>query len=100
MTALKEDDLKACIEPIMCRVAPASQGLFWEAPWPSKQSAGIVCVGAIKAKRSVLSQVAEELLSESEAKVPSIERRLHRFVSNERIDVEAVWEDFLGPIGG
>ncbi len=29
------------------------------------------------------------------AKVPSIERRLQRFVSNEHIDVEAVWEQFL-----
>lgn len=51
--------------------------------------------GAIKAKSIVLAQVAEELLTESEAKVPSIERRLQRFVSNERIPVEQVWQDFL-----
>lgn len=51
--------------------------------------------GAIKAKSIVLAQVAEELLGESEAKVPSIERRLQRFVSNQRIQVEEVWQDFL-----
>lgn len=51
--------------------------------------------GAIKAKSIVLAQVAEELLPESEAKVSSIERRLQRFVSNERIQVEQVWQDFL-----
>jgi len=56
--------------------------------------------GAIKAESIVLAQVAEELLSESEAKAPSIERRLQRFVSNERIDVEEVWDDFLSAIGG
>ncbi len=55
--------------------------------------------GAIKAQSIVLARVAEELLPESEAKVPSIERRLQRFVSNKRIDVEAVWDDFLGEIG-
>ncbi len=55
--------------------------------------------GAIKAESLVLARVAEELLSESEAKVPSIERRLQRFVSNERIDVETVWDDFLSAIG-
>ena len=45
--------------------------------------------GAIKAESIVLARVAEELLPESEAKVPS----------NERIDVEAVWDDFLSEIG-
>ena len=55
--------------------------------------------GAIKAESIVLARVAEELLSESDAKAPSIERRLQRFVSNERIDVEAVWDDFLSEIG-
>ncbi len=53
--------------------------------------------GAIKAESIVLSHVAEELLAESEAKARSHERRLQRFVSNERIDVEAVWEDFSAP---
>ncbi len=54
--------------------------------------------GAIKAESIVLARVAEELLAESDAKVPSIERRLQRFVSNERIDVETVWDNFLSEI--
>jgi hypothetical protein len=36
-------------------------------------------LGAIRAKRVVLPQVAEALLAESEAKASSIERRLERF---------------------
>jgi uncharacterized protein YegL len=36
-------------------------------------------LGAIRAKRVVLPQIAEALLAESEAKVSSIERRLERF---------------------
>ena len=51
--------------------------------------------GAIKAQSIVLAQVAEDLLPECEAKVSSIERRLQRFVSNERIEVESCWNDFL-----
>jgi hypothetical protein len=52
-------------------------------------------LGAIKAERIVVQQVAEELLEESDANVPSIERRLQRFLSNERIEVEQIWEQFL-----
>ena len=37
--------------------------------------------GAIKAESIVLAQVAEELLSESDAKAPSIERGLQRDVA-------------------
>ena len=47
-------------------------------------------LGAIKAESIVVQRVAEELLSESDAKAPSIERRLHRFLSNERIVVEEI----------
>lgn len=55
-------------------------------------------LGAIKAESIVVQRVAEELLSESDAKVPSIERRLQRFLSNERIGVEDIWEQFLGQV--
>ena len=44
-------------------------------------------LGAIKAESIVIQRVAEALLAESEAKAPSIERRLERFLSNERIDI-------------
>lgn len=52
----------------------------------------------MRAESIVLARVAEELLTECEAKVPSIERRLQRFVSNERVEVEPVWEQFLAQV--
>lgn len=52
-------------------------------------------LGAIRAQSIVLPQVAEALLAESEAKASSIERRLERFLSNPRIDVEQTWEELL-----
>jgi len=55
-------------------------------------------LGAIKAESIVLQRVAEALLAESEAKAPSIERRLERFLSNERIDVEKTWDELLGQV--
>src|SRR5258708_27418217 len=55
-------------------------------------------LGAIRAKSIVLPQVAEARLSESEAKASSIERRLERFLSNPRIDVEQTWEELLAQV--
>ena len=55
-------------------------------------------LGAIKAESIVVQRVAEELLEESDAKVPSIERRLQRFLSNERIEVEDIWDQFLAQV--
>ncbi len=55
-------------------------------------------LGAMKAESIVVARVAEELLEESEATVPSIERRLQRFLANERIEVEDIWEQFLGQV--
>jgi hypothetical protein len=52
-------------------------------------------LGAIKAESIVIQRVAEALLAESEAKAPSIERRLERFLSNERIETEKTWDDLL-----
>jgi len=52
-------------------------------------------MGAIRAESIVLPKVAEVLLDECEAKTPSIERRLERFLSNEKIQTEEVWEPFL-----
>jgi DDE family transposase len=52
-------------------------------------------VGAIRAESIVMSKVAEALREESDAKTPSIERRLQRFLSNKRIHVEEVWKPFL-----
>jgi hypothetical protein len=63
-----------------------------------KKVLSMFVLGAIRAESIVLSRVAEELITESEAKVPSIERRLQRFVSNERVEVEPVWEQFLAEV--
>jgi hypothetical protein len=52
-------------------------------------------LGAIKAKSIVIPIVAEELLAESEAKASSIERRLERFLSNDRIDTVKTWSTLL-----
>jgi hypothetical protein len=63
----------------------------------SKTLAWLV-LGAIRAKSVVLPPVAEALLAESEAKASSIERRLERFLSNPRIDVEQTWEELLAQV--
>jgi Transposase DDE domain len=55
-------------------------------------------LGAIKAKSIVIPLVAEELLEESDAKANSIERRLERFLSNERIDTVETWDMLLAQI--
>jgi hypothetical protein len=55
-------------------------------------------LGAIRAQSLVLPQIAEALLAESEAKASSIERRLERFLSNPRMDVEQTWEALLAQV--
>src|SRR5260370_37117185 len=52
-------------------------------------------LGAIKAESIVIQRVAEAVLAESEAKAPSIERRLERFLSNERIETEKTGNTLL-----
>lgn len=52
-------------------------------------------MGAIRAESIVLSKVAEALREESEAKAPSIERRLERFLSNEKIKPDKTWDQLL-----
>src|SRR5690349_21190605 len=51
--------------------------------------------GAIKAKSIVVQKVAEELLAESDALCESIERRLRRFLRNERVEVKETWDQLL-----
>lgn len=51
--------------------------------------------GAIQANSIVVQQVAEELLAESDAKCESIERRLRRFIANERVEVKETWNQLL-----
>ena len=63
-----------------------------------KKVLALFVLGAIRAESIVVQRVAEELITETDAKVPSIERHLQRFVSNERIEVHAVWEQFLAQV--
>lgn len=53
--------------------------------------------GIVMSGSTVLQRIAETLGTEevSLAKMPSIERRLARFVANPRIDVEEIWEQFV-----
>lgn len=55
-------------------------------------------LGAIRAGSIMIPKVAEALLAESDAKASSIERRLERFLSNERIKSEETWNDFLAGV--
>lgn len=52
---------------------------------------GLVSAGVVR-----LPRVAEEWLSVSQAKTPSIERRLARFLANEQIAVSPLWCRLLG----
>src|SRR5437667_9935408 len=53
--------------------------------------------GVILSGNAVMQRVAEEVWEHlsSETKLVSHERRLQRFVANERIEVEACWKEFL-----
>jgi hypothetical protein len=62
-----------------------------------QKSLAFAVLAMILAGHAVLQRMAEEIsLQEiSEAKMPSIERRLQRLIANERIDVAACWKPFL-----
>lgn len=55
-------------------------------------------LGAIRAESIVIQRVAEALLVESDAKASSIERRLERFLSNDRLKTEETWNDLLAEV--
>jgi hypothetical protein len=68
---------------------------FQELHGHQSKTLSLFVMGAIRAESIVLPKVAEALLEESDAKAPSIERRLQRFLSNEKIETEDVWKPFL-----
>ena len=53
--------------------------------------------GIIVSGSAVLQRIAESVVERglSQAKMPSIERRLARFVANQRIVASDVWKQFL-----
>src|SRR5215469_14500947 len=54
-----------------------------------------MALGVVLSGSAVLQRVAEGLYGIGAATMPSIERRLARFVANDRIQVTAVWAQFL-----
>lgn len=63
-----------------------------------RKTLALFVFGAIQAKSIVIPLVAEALLAESEAQASSIERRLERFLSNERVHTEETWNTLLEQI--
>jgi hypothetical protein len=65
-----------------------------------KKALALVVLGIALAGTAVLQRIAESVYLHgiSGAKMPSIERRLARFVANERIVVSEVWKQFLSQV--
>lgn len=65
-----------------------------------KKTLAFFVLGIVLAGSAVLQRVAEVLQQQgiSEAKMTSIERRLARFVANDRIVVAFVWKQFLAQV--
>jgi hypothetical protein len=63
---------------------------YWPSSWPAWWSPAVRCV----------SRVAEDIQQQGSrlAKMSSIEGRLERFLANEQVEVDAVWETFLGQV--
>ena len=62
-----------------------------------QQTLALCVQGVVQSGSAVMQRVAETLWEQltSETKMVSYERRLQRFVANERIDVQACWQTFL-----
>lgn len=71
--------------------------LFGEMHGHQKKTLAFFVIGIVLSGTAVLQRMAEYLSEHgiSSAKMPSIERRLARFLANERIEVEAVWKQFV-----
>ena len=71
---------------------------LWSGLHGHQQKVLALCVlGIVVSGSAVLQRIAEGLVEQglSQAKMPSIERRLARFVTNRRIVVSEVWKQFL-----
>jgi hypothetical protein len=76
---------------------PGQAVMQWIA-WSSARSVLGPCVlGIIVSGSAVLQRIAEGLAEHglSQAKMPSVERRLARFIANRRIVVSEGWKQFL-----
>jgi len=73
--------------------------------WPGmhghqKKTLALGVLGVIFSGSAVLQRMAESIQERGQtfAKMPSIERRLARFVANERIQVSTIWQTFLSHV--
>jgi Transposase DDE domain len=76
------------------------KGLFPTLHGHQQKLLALMVAGMVVSGCAVLQRVAEDIQQQgwSEAKMSSIERRLERFVANEQVEVNAVWETFLGQV--
>lgn len=83
-------------EPWQRQVKQLFEGLHGH----QKKALALVVIGMIEAGSAVLQRIAEsvQVAGISEAKMVSIERRLARFVANERIVASRVWQQFLSQV--
>jgi hypothetical protein len=65
-----------------------------------KKGLALLVLGIMLSESVVLQRIAESVQQAgiSEAKMPSIERRLARFVANERIEVSRIWKQLLAQL--
>jgi len=84
---------------VLCKVWQEQvKEFFTQLHGHQSKTLALFVLGAVKAKSLVIPRIAEELLAESEAKASSIERRLERFLSNDRIDTGKTWDTLLEQI--
>ena len=74
--------------------------LFGQMHGHQKKTLAFFVIGIVLSGTAVLQRMAEGLSEHgiSRAKMPSIERRLARFIANSRIEVEAVWMQFVAQV--
>lgn len=65
-----------------------------------KKTLALFVMGIVLSGSAVLQRVAEgiSLQGINPAKMTSIERRLARFIANDRVEVSKIWEDFLSEV--
>src|SRR6266480_5608279 len=78
----------------------ATQDLLGGMHGHQKKTLAFFVLGMVLSGCAVLQRVAETLSERgiSEAKMTSIERRLARFIANERIVVPVIWKLFLAQV--
>jgi Transposase DDE domain len=65
-----------------------------------KKTLALFVIGIVVAGSAVLQRVAEDLSVHgiTPSKMTSIERRLARFIANDRVVVRTIWEDFMSQV--